>query len=46
MTWGFFRTYVDEAYAVLAPEWATDNALAPNGFSLTQLRADLAAVTG
>jgi len=46
MTWSFFKTYVDEAYAVLAPDWADGKVQAPNGFDLTQLQADLAAVTG
>lgn len=45
MTWGFFRTYVEEAYAVLAPEWADEGVASPSGFSLAQLREDLVQVT-
>lgn len=41
MTWGFFETYCDEAYAVLSPnEWARDG-LSPSGFNLDALRSDL-----
>lgn len=41
MTWAFFRTYADEAYAVLSPDdWAADGR-APSGFDLDALREDL-----
>jgi len=46
MTWGFFKTYVEEAYAILAPEWADVDEPAPNGFELEQLKADLVTITG
>jgi hypothetical protein len=44
MTWAFFSAYVDEAYAVLSPDWIAANALSPSGFNLAQLQLDLAQV--
>jgi hypothetical protein len=41
MSWGFYQTYVDEAYAPLSPEWVTAGHVAPNHFDLAQLQADL-----
>lgn len=41
MTWGFFRKYADEAYAVLSPDWASGARKAPSGFNLKQLTEDL-----
>lgn len=41
MTWGFFRKYCDEAYAILSPNWFT-NQKAPSGFDYAALQADLA----
>lgn len=43
-TWRWWYAYVDEAYAVMSPEWFA-NGIAPNGFDIAQLTADLAAVT-
>lgn len=45
MTWAFFQKYVDEAYALLAPDWLQRGGIDPSGFNLTALQADLAAVT-
>jgi hypothetical protein len=45
MSWKFWDAYVDEAYAVLSPDWITDET-APSGFDLAHLREDLAQVTG
>lgn len=45
MTWRFFRTYCDEAYAVLSHDWVADGT-APNGFDLAELQKDLAALGG
>lgn len=46
MTWGFFVTYVDEAYALLSmPDWFTASGATPNGFNLPQLQADLQQIT-
>ena len=45
-TWRFVRKYCDECYAILAPDWVRPGRLAPSGFNLTALQADLAAVTG
>jgi hypothetical protein len=43
MTWGFWDTYVDEAYAVLSADWLTDGH-APNEFDIEALEKDLAAI--
>jgi hypothetical protein len=40
MTWAFWRTYCDEAYALLSADWHS-----PQGLDLAQLQADLQAVT-
>lgn len=42
LTWEWWDTYGDEAYALLAQDWIGANALSPSNFNLTQLRADLA----
>jgi hypothetical protein len=42
MTWNFYRTYCDEAYAILSPDFVTGARPAPNGFDLTALQEDLA----
>jgi hypothetical protein len=42
MTWDFFTTYCDEAYAVLGPGWFDATRRAPNGFDRDQLSRDLA----
>jgi hypothetical protein len=43
MSWYFFETYCDEAYAVLSQDWIeTTNHLSPSSFDLTALRQDLA----
>lgn len=44
MTWRFWERYVDEAYALLSPDFLHGDE-APNGFDLTALKADLALVT-
>jgi len=44
MTWSFWQRYVDEAYALLSPDFLRDNK-APNGFDLAALKADLELVT-
>jgi hypothetical protein len=47
MTWGFFSTYCDEAYAVLdSADWLEGTGKAPSGLNLAQLQADLKVVTG
>ncbi|GHE08493.1 hypothetical protein [Streptomyces alanosinicus] len=46
MTWQFFRTYCDEAYAVLSKQWADTDRPDPDGFTLDLLRQDLAAIPG
>lgn len=53
VTWGqihkmdieFFKTYCEEAWAILSTEFLNGNGLSPEGFNLTQLQVDLAAVT-
>jgi hypothetical protein len=44
MTWEFFDTYVDEAYAILAQDFLSEANKAPNGFDVAALAADLALV--
>lgn len=44
MTWAFIRKYADEMWALLSEDFLR-NGVAPNGFNLTQLTADLASVT-
>jgi hypothetical protein len=46
MTWGFWRKYTDEAYALLCPDLWAPNGVAPSGFDIAALRADLALVAG
>lgn len=43
MTWGFWNSYVTEAYAALSPDFIENN-VSPQGFNLAQLQADLAAI--
>ena len=38
------RKWIEEAYAVLAPEWYSVASTAPNGVNLAALKADLAAL--
>jgi len=40
MTWDFFTTYCDEAYAVLSPDWS-DGKSTPVGFDMETLENDL-----
>jgi hypothetical protein len=47
MTFKFWNTYVDEAYAVLSGDWISKvKNVAPNGFAFQDLQSDLAKVTG
>ena len=43
MTWAFYQAYCDEAYAVLSSDFL-NGTKAPNGFDLTALQEDLAAL--
>jgi len=42
MTWSFWETYCDEAYAILSNDYINGKKQAPQGFSLQELKADLA----
>lgn len=44
MTINYWNTYVDEAHALISPDFIAANGLDPQGFNLTQLQADLAAI--
>ena len=45
MTWDFFKTYCDEAYAVITQDWLTAAQTTPiAGLDLAALQADLAAL--
>ena len=46
MTWQFLLTNMDEAYAVVSKEWIEANGQTPSGLNLTQLLADVAAISG
>ncbi len=45
MTWQFWQSYCDEAYAVLSPDWFTKDSRTPEGLDMTALTADLAEVS-
>jgi hypothetical protein len=44
MTWAFWAAYVDEAYALLSPDFLRANGTDPAGFDMAALEADLAAI--
>lgn len=45
MTWAFFATYCDEAYAIISPDWIQDGQ-SPSGLNMAALQSDLAQVSG
>ncbi len=45
MTWSFYRTYCDEAFAILSPDWLDKKNVSPAGFDLAALLRDLKEVT-
>ena len=45
MSWAFWAAYVEEAYAILSPDFLNANQIDPAGFDLAALQADLAAIT-
>lgn len=44
MTWTFWKSYTDEAYALLSPDWIGVSGDAPSGFDMATLTTDLAAI--
>lgn len=44
MTWAFWNTYCDEAYALLGQDWFNTTGVAPSGLKSDQLLADLALI--
>ena len=42
MTWSFWETYCDEAYAILSSDYMVGKTKTPQGFSMQELQADLA----
>jgi len=46
MTWDFFKTYVDEAYAIISQDFLANGKTPNNGFNMETLKADLKLVTG
>ena len=42
MTWSFWETYTEEAYAIVSTDYLTGKKTSPQGFSLQELQADLA----
>ncbi len=45
MTWKFFTTYVEEGYALISSDWIKNTGIAPSGFNITALAADLKLVS-
>lgn len=45
MTWAFWEKYVDEAYALLSPDFIAQSGLAPSNFDLATLQSDLNVIT-
>lgn len=45
MTWGFFKTYCDEAFAIVSRDFLNQKLVTPNGFDLATLLADLARIS-
>lgn len=45
ISWAFWNRYFDEGFAIISPDWIEKNGLAPSGFDLATLQADLAEVT-
>ncbi|MGA2987490.1 MAG: hypothetical protein ABSG32_27175 [Terriglobia bacterium] len=45
MTWAWFSKYCSEAYALVSNDWIEANEVAPSGFDLATLEADLKLVT-
>ena len=45
MSWDFFTTYNDEAFAVLSTDWVEEDRKAPSGFSLQALEDDITMAT-
>src|SRR5580658_5582555 len=41
MTWSFWETYCDEAYAIISTDYLNGKRQAPQGFDMAQLQADL-----
>jgi hypothetical protein len=46
MSWDFWRTYTDEAWVPIFPEWVDAAGRSPTGLDLHGLGADFAALTG
>ena len=46
MSWNFWNKYVDEAYAILSPQWFNTLGNTPVGYTITLLRQDLGMIAG
>lgn len=47
MSWQFYDAYMDEAFAVLSPDWISQKlGVSPSGFNMVALSQDLAAIHG
>jgi hypothetical protein len=44
MTWAWWNTYGDEAWAIISPDWVSSNTNAPNRFNYAELQSDLQAI--
>lgn len=45
MSWHWFDSYCDEAYALLSPDWLDANGVAPSHFNTAELARDLQSIT-
>jgi hypothetical protein len=45
MTWEFWNTYVDEAYALVTPDFVAADGVSPSGLALSAMLTDLTIVT-
>jgi hypothetical protein len=44
MTWGFFKRYVDEAFAIVTKDWIETSGVSPTGLRLDELLADASSI--
>lgn len=44
ISWAFVNDYMDEAYAVLSPDWFNSTGTSPSQLNLAQMQADLVAI--
>jgi len=45
MTWAWFQTYCEEAYALVSKDWLNAQGVSPSGLNLEQLETDLKSIS-